>query len=238
MKTLCRFLEWDSAFFDQRIARADIDRLTAETAQALLEGCETQHIDCLYFLAAADDQTTVELAQAHQFRFVDIRLTLETRLPAGQIDPSPAIRPHRAADVPLLKAYARINHTDSRFYYDAGFPRERCAALYETWIERSCQDFADVVLVADVDGKAAGYITCKRQTDGTGQIGLLGVGSDYQGRGFGSQLIRAALNWFAENGMEQVQVVTQSRNVAAQRAYQRQGFVSRQVELWYHYWFL
>jgi hypothetical protein len=34
-----------------------------------------------------------------------------------------------------------------------------------------------------------------------------------------------------------VQVITQGRNYAAQRLYQRAGFVTRKTELWYHKWF-
>jgi ribosomal protein S18 acetylase RimI-like enzyme len=33
-----------------------------------------------------------------------------------------------------------------------------------------------------------------------------------------------------------VSVVTQGRNVAAQRLYQRAGFVTASTQLWYHRW--
>jgi len=32
-------------------------------------------------------------------------------------------------------------------------------------------------------------------------------------------------------------VVTQGRNLAAQRLYQRNGFVTASLQLWYHRWF-
>ena len=49
--------------------------------------------------------------------------------------------------------------------------------------------------------------------------------------------MHAALAWFSESGVRDVQVVTQGRNRAALRLYQRCGFVIEAVELWYHRWF-
>jgi ribosomal protein S18 acetylase RimI-like enzyme len=131
---------------------------------------------------------------------------------------------------------ARVNHRDTRFYYDGHFSQRECDTLYETWIERSCNGYTDAVLVAERDRQPAGYITCDLHGD-YGQIGLLGVGEAWQGQGIGQALIDAALHWFGERGIERVQVVTQGRNHRAQRAYQRRGFVSSEVQLWYHRWF-
>jgi RimJ/RimL family protein N-acetyltransferase len=46
-----------------------------------------------------------------------------------------------------------------------------------------------------------------------------------------------ALQWFADQGMDSMEVVTQGRNVAAQRLYQKCGFATKEVQLWYHHWF-
>ncbi len=146
------------------------------------------------------------------------------------------IRPCRAADLPALKAIARTVHHDTRFYFDPRFPRERCDALYETWIEKSCGGYADLVLVADLHGAAVGYCSCHRRGN-EGQIGLFGVHADYHGQGVGSQLIREALRWFIEQGLERAAVTTQGRNIAAQRLYQKHGFMTQAVQLWYHRWF-
>ena len=53
-----------------------------------------------------------------------------------------------------------------------------------------------------------------------------GVEKDYE----------SALDWFATQGVEKVTVVTQGRNGAAQRLYQRCGFVTGSIHLWYHKW--
>ena len=234
MSDLCTFLDWDSAFFGRRIARVNGNRLTGKRADQVLAWCKAEKIDCLYFLAESDDAETVQAVEARSFALVDVRLTLVRNddIPA---QPS-GIRLNRAEDVESLKAMARTNHRDTRFYYDGHFSVEAADQLYETWIERSCISYADVVLVAERDGQPAGYITCDLHED-YGQIGLLGVGEVWQGHGIGPALIDGALRWFGERGSERVQVVTQGRNVRAQRAYQRCGFVSSQLQLWYHRWF-
>jgi dTDP-4-amino-4,6-dideoxy-D-galactose acyltransferase len=234
MSEWCSFLDWDSAFFGRRIARVTANRLTDEQANQALAWCAAERIDCLYFLAESDDADTVRAVEARGFALVDVRLTLERRgaIPAL----ADGIRLSSAQDVEALKMMARTNHRDTRFYYDGHFSVEEADHLYETWIERSCNGYADAVLVAERDGQPAGYITCDLR-EGYGQIGLLGVGEAWQGQGIGRTLINGALRWFAEHDLERVEVVTQGRNVRAQRVYQRAGFVSAQMQLWYHRWF-
>ena len=98
------------------------------------------------------------------------------------------------ADVPALRAIASHSHQASRFYADPGFPLERCDALYAEWIERSVrEDLADAVLVAAEGSQALGYVTCSVDALGVGQIGLFAVAREARGRGYGGQLVQAAL---------------------------------------------
>lgn len=238
-ESICEFLEWDSQFFDRRIARARIHRLTEETAAELESWCELHRIDCLYFLADSSDPRTVRLAEAGNFAFVDVRITMR-RSAENNLTPNAAqsrVRDALESDVPALRTIARNSHTDSRFYYDGNFPRDRCDALYETWIEKSFRGWAAKVLVAGDEGSAGGYITCHLPTPEAGQIGLVGVAENAQGKGLGRELVSQALRWFAEQRVANVSVVTQGRNVRAQRLYQQAGFVTASLELWYHRWF-
>lgn len=234
---VCRFLPWDSEFFGVRIGSVLPHRLDGATAAAVRAFREEERIDCLYFLADLGDGATIRTAEDLGFRMVDVRITLERRGPARSTEPAGGdilIRPAEERDLPILTSLARENHADTRFYYDGRFPRERCDALYAAWIENGVRGQADRVLVPEIDGQAAGYITCHRE--GPPRIGLLGVGPAAQGRGIGGRLIRAALAWFAGERIERVSVVTQGRNVRAQRAYQREGFQTSAVEVWYHGW--
>ncbi len=95
-------------------------------------------------------------------------------------------------------------------------------------------------LAAPVEpGRAAGvhgYITAAVTSAGAGQIGLFAVAEAARGQGVGGRLIAAALAWFAARGADPVTVVTQGRNIRAQRIYQQFGLLSHGLELWFHRW--
>jgi ribosomal protein S18 acetylase RimI-like enzyme len=138
--------------------------------------------------------------------------------------------------VARLRAIARASHGDTRFYADERFPRERCGELYDTWIRRSCEGWADAVLVVERNDAPAGYVSVHRR-DGSGSIGLIGVAEEQRGRGVGEALVRGALAWCAGEELARCTVVTQGRNVGAQRLFQRCGFRTSEVDLWFHRWF-
>lgn len=233
-----RRLDWDSAFFGRPIAEVSgrspgPAQLRAATAWAI-----AGDIQCLYFLADAEATESHRAAENLGFRLVDVRLTFERGLapslsaPAEGVD----IRPWLSRDLALLADIARHNHDDSRFYSDPRFPRERCEALYATWIVRSCEGFADTVLVAERAGQAVGYTTCHLRPDGEGNLGLVGVHRSARGQQLGRALVEAAVTWFGAQGAQRVTVVTQGRNRGAIRFYQRLGFAMAELQLWFHWW--
>lgn len=218
-----------------------VNHLNAEVIAETVSWCDSQSIDCLYFLADSDDAATVRLAEANQFQFMDIRVTLDRQLKDITLsvdgDSSTVVRSCVPDDVPFLRSIARVSHSHSRFYFDSNFQASRCEQLYETWIEKSCSGYADAVLVTELEGRPVGYISCHLPDWTIGSIGLLGVAPNAQGRGVGRSLIEGALRWFTAQGASQVTVVTQGRNCRAQRLYQSCGFKTQSMHLWYHRWF-
>jgi dTDP-4-amino-4,6-dideoxy-D-galactose acyltransferase len=236
----CEYLDWDSTFFACRIARVRATGLDGASLRTVEAWCRQRQIDCLYFLAGADDNESVRTSETGGFQLVDVRVTLERTVDAIPVPREKgignAVRPGRAHDVPALRAIAKQSHCDSRFYNDIHFPRDRCDALYETWIEKSCRGYAETVLVLDVEGQPVGYVSCHLR-ESEGQIGLLAIAEEARGRGVARVLVQASLDWFAQQGRTRVSVVTQGRNVQAQRLYQKCGFLTGSVHLWYHRWF-
>ncbi len=234
---LCTYLEWDSNFFGVRIARLNASRLDEETLANALQWCNSNRIDCLYFLADSDHATTPVLAAQNDFRLTDVRMTLARPLTASEsFAPEPGIRLAREEDLPALREIASNTHRDTRFYFDRHFDRDKCDQLYATWIENSLRGFAQAVLVAEIANTPAAYLACHLKSD-EAQIGLLGVDAQHQGRGLGTKLVRQFLTWSREQNAQRTTVVTQGRNLAAQRLYQRNGFVTASLQLWYHRWF-
>jgi GNAT superfamily N-acetyltransferase len=236
----CEYLEWDSTFFGMRIGRVRATRLTDPLAAEIVRWARQHAMDCLYLFAEAGDRATVVAAERHGFSLVDWRLTfaidLPTRAVAGEAAAAAAlVRPAAEGDLPALKGIARESHTDTRFYFDGRFPRERCDSMYEIWIERSCHGGADLVLVPEVDGAASGYVTCHLD-GGSGRIGLVGVHPRARGRGIAGLTLGAALDWFGVRRATRVSVVTQGRNLAAARLYERCGFTMTSAMVGYHWW--
>jgi dTDP-4-amino-4,6-dideoxy-D-galactose acyltransferase len=238
MTTPCEYLGWDSSFFGRRIGRLGVGRLTAATLIDLDDWVAANQIECVYFLCETPDPESTALAEGHGFHLVDIRVTLENRSGGDRIATCGNLRVREASSghVEALKAIARSSHKNTRFYQDTHFEASRCDALYETWIEKSCSGYADMVLTVELGETVAGYITCHLDSERAGHIGLLAVADTVGGKGVGSALVHAALNWFRSQQRSLVTVVTQGSNIRAQRLYQRCGFVSCSVELWYHYW--
>jgi dTDP-4-amino-4,6-dideoxy-D-galactose acyltransferase len=173
-------------------------------------------------------------AQGAGFRLVDVRVELHRPTAAGHA----AVREHHEGDVQALRSMARVSHSDTRFYADPRFPRGRCDDLYEVWIRRSCDGWAQTVLVPDEGGTPAGYVTVHVDEAGQrGSIGLIAVAPDGRGRGVGETLVRGAVDWCHRRGLREILVVTQGRNVSAQRVFQRCGFRTATVGLWFHKWY-
>jgi dTDP-4-amino-4,6-dideoxy-D-galactose acyltransferase len=231
----CELLEWDSAFFGVSIARARSRRVDAGSTRALLDWCRIRRIDCLYFLAAGGDFETDRLLRDNEFRAVDERVTLQRLVEAPAA--AAAVRFATSADVPTLREIAAVSHRDSRFYADDRFDRRRCDDLYRTWIERSCDGWADAVLVADRDGEAAGYLTLHLRSPREASIGLLAVSPRHQRQGVGSVLVAGALEWASRRSVERLSVVTQGRNEASLAFYRDAGFDVTERATWYHRWF-
>jgi dTDP-4-amino-4,6-dideoxy-D-galactose acyltransferase len=229
-------LEWDSAFWGVTVGRVRQDILTPERWAAVDAWARARNVDCLYFLAAPDDPETVGVAQEARFRLVDVRVELDR--PPAESEPAARVRPHRPQDLQTLRAIARTSHGITRFYADPNFPRERCDDFYDTWIVRSCDGWADTVLVGELDGSIAGYVSCHVDAaSNRGSIGLIAVRAAARGRGMGRDLVLGALGWFRDRGCAEVAVVTQGANVAAQRVFQACGFRTASTGLWFHRWY-
>ena len=235
---VCELLPWDSEFFGFRIARLHGGFLTEVLAEEALDWCRQEDVRCLYFLSAGDHPGTRWIAETSRFQLMDARTTLSRGIGSPTFQGVfPMVRQYEPGDLPVLEQIARDSHRETRFYNDPQFDRRRCDELYLTWIRRSCQGWADEVLVAGFANAPVGYITCHLESDGTGSIGLVAVDSNCRSQGVGRQLLLAALSYFRKAGMREVKVVTQGRNAEALNLYLRCGFEVERTETWYHRWF-
>jgi dTDP-4-amino-4,6-dideoxy-D-galactose acyltransferase len=237
----CVLLPWDTEFFGFPVARITASSLKREAVPSILDWARGRRVQCLYFLANPDTAETGEAAAEAGFRFADLRLELSLKEPLARPVECAKVECRKAkpVDVPRLAEIARDAHTDSRFFFDRQFGSDAARALFAKWIELDCAGRASAVWVAD-DGKGVplGYASCTfDKNHRQGHIGLFGVHAEYGGRGIGRALLKAALSWISTEGVGEVRVVTQGRNVAAQRLYQAFGFRTWDSGVWYHRWF-
>jgi len=237
----CRLIEWDTEFWGFPVARATGDTLDKAALESIDRWAEAHGISCLYFLATADDQATIRLAESSGFRSVDIRVTLGRSID-GPIDLSGIaqlrMRDPEPADRRPLAELARISYRFTRFYNDENFPDERCDDLYEHWILANLAEPAEKLILAEDEGKLVGYISCRLDSDGkAGRLGLTAVSANVRRGGFGRALLLSALDWLQQNGAEHVTVATQAMNSVTQRMLQRGGFRTEKTEIWYHKWY-
>ena len=241
----CELLPWDTEFFDCRIARVCGDTLKPEQAVQVDEWSRSHRVRGLYFLSRADAPESIQTAEKHGFGLVDIRVTYERAVMPAPVPARPdppvgaTIRPVQPDDLPGLQAMARTVYDDTRFFNDSHFPRQRAEDLYSTWITLETQGRAQVVWVAaSATDQPLGYVSCHLDpARRKGKIGLVGVSPEVRGRGIGKNLAWAAIDWFGAQGAQEVTVVTQGNNQTAQRLYQQCGFLSRDLQLWYHKWY-
>lgn len=228
-------LPWDSAHFGVAIARVNAHRADATSLATVEAWASDNDTRCLYMLVDDHPPTLAALAR-DGWTLVDTRITLDRHVTPGPDQPPP-LRLATPADLDALAPLARISHTDSRFYADPRFDRTRCDDLYETWIARSLNGWADRVWTVTPDDIARAYLTAHLRDDGArAEIGLVSVHPDHRGQRFGNRLIEQAIAWAATQGAARISVVTQCRNIAAQRLYQAAGFRTASAQLWFHRW--
>ena len=244
----CEPLPWDSDFFGLPIARLRETRLTRELWQGAEAWCRGRGVRCLYCFLDPDFQSTgiVEAGGGH---LVDTRITFEWRgAEAPPVPTSPGrdasnrIRAAGAADMPSIESIAARSHR-GRFHVDRHFDPAKADEMYRVWIRKGRDEKKHDVLVAidNATDEIRGYCACARKVlpsrQTVGVIDLIAVDEASRAGGIGRDLITAALSYFVARGMTTIHLVTQAQNIAAQRLYQRCGFLSTGCQLIYHKWF-
>ena len=237
-EALAEYLSWDSEFFDRRTARVLEQALDQERWVLVERWCREQKIQTLYFLAESTLTAGHLFLESIGFIRVDERVLLSLTLPARVARPAlescAEVRHGSTADLPQLKGIALTAFRDGRFYHDPVFSKSKADEFYATWVENSFHGLADQVFTAIIRQEPVGFVTCVRSGEKGGQIGLIGVRDDVRNQQIGQHLMSAAIQWFADHGMNQVDVVTQGRNQAAISFYKKVGFQIKESKVWYH----
>lgn len=240
----CTELPWDSGFFGVPIARVRAARLDDTIAAAVDAWVRERGVRCAYLFADIHDPETARAAQRHGYLLTDVRVTYERAVVEGdRAFAPPNVRALRPDERPAVESIARGAFRDSRFGFDGRFPMDLVDELYVRWVRSGLEagDRKGVLVEAGAPGGGPrGFMVWSVDPDkpprGEGAISLIGTAAAARGSGVGSALVAGTLGLLARRGVGVVTVVTQARNIGAQRLYQRAGFVLRSSELVYHRW--
>ena len=234
------YLDWDSKLFNKRICKITNEKLNEVQLKLCLEWAKSNNIDCVYYLIDSFEIKYVNIAERNGFNFVDFRLTLSNQIKDNDLVNSEIIRPNlireaNKVDLLKIKALARLNHTESRFFKDPNFDKSKSEKLFELWIDRNIISESSIILISEIDSEIAGYIAINNEYN-IGVIELIGVDPNFRGKGTGVNLILASIEWFKNKNVDTINVVTQGTNIPALRMYFKSGFSPIQTKSWYHLW--
>ncbi len=225
------YLDWDSEFFNKRIAfvegfNASDDQVTFEIKKFLNDGS-----DCVYLFTRKPietndiDKTLVDIKRTYILQkpqFKELKSSLSCQMMQHDDEPSG------------LYSLAIQSGEHSRFKLDPNFSEEDFQRLYHTWIDNSIKEgFSDYVFVVDKNNPK-GFITAKIK-DNYIVIGLFATDSTYRGQGIGSMLMQQIINIASIKGYK-VKVITQAENEGACRFYEHKGFLKSDDQYVYHIW--
>ena len=125
----------------------------------------------------------------------------------------------------------------SRYYFDQKFQAEKINEFYKGWIEKAVLGLLDDECICLFEKEMPiGFCTIKYISSNSATIGLFGISKKYQRIGLSNYLLKNVNNILLDRGVQTLSVVTQGRNIEAQKSYQKAGFVSNSAQLWYHKW--
>lgn len=124
----------------------------------------------------------------------------------------------------------------SRFLKDSLFGESNFKKLYKEWVDNSItKQFADDILLYFIEDKIVGFVTYKKQST-YGQIGLIAVNPNFQGKGIGRQLINEVENTLYKKGISTLRIPTQLENKEACFFYKKIGYKIIESTPIKHYW--
>ena len=227
-------MAWETSLLGRSVGRIDgvealadipegADAVGTAEQNALDAGCSL-----LVSRVDAGSFTAIWTLEASGFLAVDVGVTFEYQLsrrtPVACSAVDVCMREAQAHDIPALQALVRGLFLTSYYYVTPFLSRAEADVLYGAWIANSIRERrADRVLLAEIAGGVAGFITCRCGDQNVGVIDLVGVAPGHGSQGVGKSLVNSALDWFRAQAMSTVHVRTQITNLPAVNMYLSTG---------------
>lgn len=189
-----------------------------------------------YAKVAAVDVSAVQHLVAHGFCPIDVAVTFDGPPPAGT--GSGSARFATLADREAVTHIAGTSFKYSRFHLDPAIAVQVANGIKAQWAGNF---FAgrrgDAMIVAEVDGRVAGFLQLLWQQPAVLVIDLVGVSPEYQGRGLARQMVSLAASQGIGDGRVPtlLRVGTQVANTRSIRLYESLGLRLAEAQYVLHY---
>lgn len=235
------FSQIDSERFGVRVARGHI---LADNLSRVLDFCAGEKIDLLIARCATSDLVAAQNMEMNGFLLMDTLIYYRFDLSKRAIPEDKGqslvrlLQPEDKEQIRIVAAAAFKGYM-GHYHADRRLDRRRCDEAYTSWAERSCipNTAADVVLVAEQNGKVAGFGTLRVNSPQEVEGLLFAVAPECQGRGVCRALMIRSLEWSRSRVAHRMVISTQITNVSMQKVWCRVGFEPSHSYYTFHKWF-
>ena len=240
-----RQLEWDSQQIGLPAARLDFllapgiykeARIVKQKLVShLLRDCREQGVQYLTARLDCSDRSGIHALESCGFELIDgiqtsTRFLNERR--RAPIESQFEIRGFEPRDLQQIVEIARTSYIHDRFHADPAISPEIADQVNAEWLRNACTGMADRVIVAADPSGVVAYVTCKLDHKSKfetgvscGSIVMVATVDRARGKGAATATTNAAIDWFAAQGVQIVEVGTQLSNTGAARVYQKCEFL-------------
>jgi hypothetical protein len=253
---LYKKLLWDSEIFGFACGRIEylggigsyeeLFQIKQALLSAIAEQCQRDQIATPHFRTSLGDLSTVHALESMGFQLIVVarRYYFTTRRALPPMKDLVPVRQSRDEDLDELKAIARTSFFPSRYSLDPRFSQARVNDLYAQWVENACRGAVqDVVMVAERQGKAVGFVTCGIEHElneyfpvRLGSVHLAAASQASRGRGVVPSCWKAGLQWFSDK-VHLMETVIAIQNEATARIALRFGRRFGDACVDFHRWF-
>lgn len=225
---MIRILEWDSIFWDMKIADC-----IYENTMEIKAYLDKNNIDMIQTQININKLDNIRELENLKFRFIDLNITYEINL--AQCDT--VTSNYCIADNSNINDIENIaSKVFSHSRYNI-LNIKKTKEFYKLWAKKAILgELDDVCLIEkDKNDKIKGFVTLKIINSESAKIGLIGVDQVYQRHSVGTILVKQVQNFLLSKNIKKLFVSTQGSNIDAQNFYTKNGFKIYDISVWMYF---
>lgn len=235
------FSEMDTRHFGVRIARAQV---ASDELPRALDFCAAERIDLLIARCETGDLVAAQSMESKGFLLMDTLVYYGFDLTKKPIPEDAGgflirrLQPGDESEIPMVASAAFKGYL-GHYHADPRLDSNKCDEVYRLWAARSCatDKAADEVLVAEHDGRVAGFATLRRNSPQEVEGLLFAVAPGSQKNGICRSFMIRSLHWCRAQGAQRMVISTQVTNISMQKVWCRAGFEPSHSYYTFHKWF-